>query len=76
MVFHVPSFKIRVTCVNVLLVVTICPSFQSSLCSLVHVIPTHYVQYGRHDILLEMKDLPILFVFPCSQSWSHLQSSK
>jgi hypothetical protein len=26
---HVPSFKIRVTCVNVLLVVAICPSFQS-----------------------------------------------
>ena len=28
-VFHAPSIKLRVTCVNVLLVVAICPSFQS-----------------------------------------------
>ena len=28
-VFHAPSTKLQVTCVNVLLVVTICPSFQS-----------------------------------------------
>jgi hypothetical protein len=24
----------------------------------VYVIPTHYIQYGRHDILLEMKGRP------------------
>jgi hypothetical protein len=28
-VFHAPSIKLSVTCVNVLLVVVICPSFQS-----------------------------------------------
>ena len=28
-VFHAPAIKLKVTCVNVLLVVTICPSFQS-----------------------------------------------
>ena len=41
-VFHAPSIKLRVTCVNVLLVVAICPSFQSgSLKTMVVVEPTN-----------------------------------
>ena len=41
-VFHAPSIKLRVTCVNVLLVVTICPRFQSrSLKTMVLIINGH-----------------------------------
>ena len=42
MVFHAPSIKLGVTCVNVLLVVAICPSFQSrSLKTMVLIINGH-----------------------------------
>jgi hypothetical protein len=37
-----------------------------------HVIPTHYVQYGRHDILLEMKGRPINLL--CVSLFSELES--
>ena len=43
----------------------------------VHVIPTHYIPYGRHDILLEIIGRPYYLPYvPFSQSWSHQQSSK
>ena len=42
MVFYAPSIKLRVTCVNVLLVFVICPSFQSgSLKTMVLIINGH-----------------------------------
>ena len=41
-IFHAPSIKLRVTCVTVLLVVAICPSFQSgSLKTMVLIINGH-----------------------------------
>jgi hypothetical protein len=43
MVFHAPSIKLRVTCVNVLLVVAICPSFRSgSLKTMVLIMNVHW----------------------------------